>query len=138
MKKIFTIVGFGILSLTVLIFIGLGVTHYMSTRLNVSNERLNAREEERSSVEDHWIAYHDRNKNDPANVGSDFGLTIEKVTVTRSSGELEWSDTRGQEGTVNFYLNTDDSVTISERRSDLPEHADYRGRFLKAIEEALN
>lgn len=136
MKKFFAYIGFGILSLTALVIIGFVVVTFLSTRLDISNERLDAREEERSAIEDHWIAFHDRRADDPLKDVEDVELVIEDVSVQRGNGTLEWSDTRGDEGTVTFYFNSDESISFSERRSDLPENvSDYRDVFLAAIEE---
>lgn len=139
MKKFSIYIGFGLLSLTALVMIGFLVVTFMATRLDVSNERLDAREEERSALEDRWIASHKSGPNDPLEDIEDNELIIDDIYVSKKDGTLDWSDKHGNEGTVSFYFNSDDSVSISERRSELPETVhDYRSELMDAIEEEKN
>jgi len=137
MKKFYMYIGVGAVSLSALVLIGFFVVSFMSERLDVSNDRLGEREEERSAIEDRWINSHKWKPNDPLEEIDDNELIIQEVDVKNTRGTLEWSDTRGNEGTVIFYVNKDESYSISKRRSDLPETVNgYQSDLEKAIEEA--
>ncbi|WP_368644694.1 hypothetical protein AB4027_06130 [Alkalibacterium putridalgicola] len=137
MKKLCIYIAVGVVSLSALVLIGFAVVSFMSARLDISNDRLDAREEERSAVEDRWIASHKRKPNDPLEEINDNELVIEEVAVIGTRGTLEWSDIRGNEGTVIFYVDKDESHSILKKRSDLPETVHgYQRDLEKAIEEA--
>lgn len=131
MKKFIAYTALAIGSLTVLVIIGLFVVSLFQARLENSNERLETREEERSSLEDRWLDAHDNEE--------DVTLIIEDVTLNQTSGMLEWSDSQGEEGVVHFSVDPDESISFIEADSEFPENMpSYPRYFREAITDELN
>ncbi|WP_368645397.1 hypothetical protein AB4027_11150 [Alkalibacterium putridalgicola] len=131
MKKFLAYTAIAIGSLAVLVIIGFFVVSLFQARLETSNERLESREEERSSLEDRWLDAHENDES--------VTLVIEDVSIDQSSGTLEWSDSQGEGGIVYFSIASDDSITFSEAESTFPENMpSYPRYFREAIIEEMN
>lgn len=131
MKKFLAYTAIAIGSLAVLVIIGFFVVTLFQARLDNSNERLESREEERSSLEDRWLDAHENDES--------VTLVIEDVSINQSSGTLEWSDSQGEGGIVYFSIVSDDSITFSEADSEFPKNMpSYPRYFREAIIEEMN
>lgn len=131
MKKFIAYLGFAFLSLTALVLIGAAVVIFMSTRLERANERLEVREEERSQIEDTWIAFH---KGDPEQTS----IHIQEVTVTDNTGTIDWEGSEGASGTVHFKLDADGTFVYLDNVSEFPKYPSYPKYFRDAIHSEMN
>ncbi|GEK89849.1 hypothetical protein SAMN04488100_12621 [Alkalibacterium putridalgicola] len=131
MKKFLAYTAIAIGSLAVLVLIGVFVVSLFQARLETSNERLESREEERSSLEDRWLDAHENDES--------VTLVIEDVSIDQSSGTLEWSDSQGEGGIVYFSIASDDSIIFSEADSEFPKNMpSYPQYFREAIIEEMD
>ncbi|GEK91124.1 hypothetical protein [Alkalibacterium kapii] len=130
MKKFFAYISIVIGGLAALIIVGAFVVMLFQTRLETSNERLALREEERSSIEDKWLAAHENEEN--------ITLVIEDVAINQDSGTLKWSDSQERKGLVYFSVESDDSISFAEAESNFPKNMpSYPKYFREAISEKI-
>ncbi|SFC62715.1 hypothetical protein SAMN04488102_11426 [Alkalibacterium subtropicum] len=131
MKKFIAYTAITLGSLTVLVLIGIFIVSLFQARLETSNERLESREEERSSLEDRWLDAHENDES--------VTLVIEDVSIDQSSGTLAWSDSRENDGMVHFSIRSDDSIIFSEEESTYPVNMpSYPQYFREAIREEMD
>lgn len=130
MKKFFAYISITIGGLAALVIVGAFVVMLFQTRLQVSNERLALREEERSSLEDRWLDAHENEEN--------VKLIIEDVKINQNSGILEWSDSKEKEGLVYFSVDSNDTISFAELESEFPKNMpSYPKYFREAISEKI-
>ena len=131
MKKFLLYAGFAALALTGLVLIGLVVITFMTTRLENANQRLEVREEERSSIEDGWISAHGTN-----NVVT---LHIQKVEYEGDNGVIEWFESEGGGGRAHFSIDDEGEISYFEEKSEFPKTVNsYPMYFRQTIEEAID
>lgn len=124
MKKFFAYSSIAIGALGAIVLIGAVIIMFFQTRLEISNERLAIREEERSSLEDRWLDAHDKEGN--------VTLIIEDVAIKQNKGTLKWSDSQEKNGLVYFSVDSGDTISFAKTKSDFPKDMpSYQNIFAK-------
>ncbi|SFC44545.1 hypothetical protein SAMN04488102_10718 [Alkalibacterium subtropicum] len=131
MKKFYAYLGFTFLSFAALIMIGFLVVAFLSARLDVSKERLDKREQERSALEDHWIASHKHKLEESF-------LRIADITLEEDTGTIEWEGSDDASGTVHFNIDSEGTIVYLDNISEFPKYPSYPKYFRDAIHTEMN